>query len=126
MNLPKLAVTVATVLMTTLCSISTVDANSNTNLIVDNSFNLPFDVAYKKIDGGPRDVVQNMADVVVLQPEADVLHVTIVKEGGDVLYTTSSNDLETTISTENWESGEYTIETVDDSNNYQEFLVTID
>lgn len=63
--------------------------------------------------GGPRDVVQTAIDIRVHQPTASDLIITIIKSNGEVLMTVSTDNLETIISTQDWESGNYTVETVD-------------
>lgn len=74
--------------------------------------------------GGPRDVVQTAIDIRVHQPTATDLTITVIKSNGEVLTTVLTDDLETIISTQDWESGNYTIETVDLAGDYQVFTVS--
>lgn len=126
MNFSKLAATVFTVLMTTLCAISTVNATASNNIIDKNISDHVIESMSADTKGGPRDVVQTMTDVTVLQAETNHLHVTVVKTGGEVMYELTSENLETTICTNGWESGDYIVETVDDLDIYQEFSITVD
>ncbi|BDS09766.1 hypothetical protein [Aureispira anguillae] len=112
--------------MTTLCSISTVNATASNNIIDKNISDHVIESMSADAKGGPRDVVQTMTDVTVLQTETNHLHVTVIKTGGEVMYELTSENLETTISTNGWESGDYIVETVDDLDIYQEFSITVD
>lgn len=120
MNLSKLFATIFIILISILPSFSIVNASV-----------LPVETQEgqqqvdEKIEGGPRDVVQNMASVTILQPQTDMLYITVVKANGDFQCKATSDDLSIVISTEGWDAGDYVIETMDDSNVYQEFYITI-
>lgn len=90
--------------------------SKNENHSVDQIINLD-------TDGGPRDVVQTAIDITIHQPTASDLLITILDSNGEVLMVVITDDLQTVISTENWEAGSYTIETTDLEADYQSFSI---
>lgn len=74
-------------------------------------------------DGGPRDVVQTAIDITIHQPTASDLLITILDSNGEVFMVVLTDDLQTVISTENWETGNYTIETIDLGADSQSFSI---
>ena len=76
--------------------------------------------------GGPRNVIQERSVIEVVQPAAEHLSITVIDEDGVVVITTSTETTVATISTAGWESGEYTIQTIDENADYQESTVTVD
>lgn len=82
-------------------------------------------VVTPKVDGGPRTVIQAMTDITVTQPTSTNLYITIKNSSGDAVIEAETQSEQTVISIEELESGSYTVETVDDYNDYQEFSITI-
>jgi hypothetical protein len=79
----------------------------------------------EKVEGGPRTIIQNMTDVVVIQPTGTNLYITIVNSEGTSVIEVETHNENTVISTEELEGGVYTIGTIDDNGDYQEFFITI-
>ena len=82
--------------------------------------------AVKKVEGGPRTVIQAMTDVVVYQPTSTNLYTTIVNSEGNSVIETETREANTVISLEGLPSGNYTLETIDDNGDYQEFSITVE
>lgn len=76
--------------------------------------------------GGPRNIIQLNTAIEITQPTAKHLSITVVDEDGLVVKTSSTEDASTTIPTDGWESGEYTVQTIDDNADYQEDIITVD
>lgn len=76
--------------------------------------------------GGPRQIIQQHSAIEITQTTAKYLSITVVDEDGIVIETSTTEDATTTISTTNWESGEYTVQTIDDNADYQEDIITVD
>lgn len=125
MNLSKLVGTIAVTLVAILCSFSTVNANTSSDIVSNKvpTFSAQLNM---KVEGGPRDVVQLMTDVTIFQPETTNLQLNVVNSKGEVLLQMNSNKLKTVISTKGWDAGEYVIETIDDEDIYQEFVITVE
>ncbi|BDS09767.1 hypothetical protein [Aureispira anguillae] len=122
MNLSKFIVVINIIFMIVLFSASTISAtNSNNDPIAKETLS----VGEEKVTGGPRDVVQTMTDVTVSQQQTDNLYITIIKVGGGIQCKVTTDRLHTIISTEEWDAGDYRIETIDDFNVYQEFYITV-
>ncbi|WMX13467.1 T9SS type A sorting domain-containing protein [Aureispira sp. CCB-E] len=90
--------------------------------IIDNDIT----VEAKKVEGGPRTVIQAMTEVVVLQPTANNLYITILNSDGQLMAKATTSAQEVTFSTEEWNAGTYKIETTDDSQEYQEFYINVE
>jgi hypothetical protein len=83
--------------------------------------------AVEKVEGGPRTIIQNMTDVVVVrQPTATNLYTTIVNSEGNSVLEMETQDEDTVISVEGLEGGIYTVETIDDNGDYQEFNIIVE
>ncbi|MGH1335969.1 MAG: hypothetical protein ACRBFS_07555 [Aureispira sp.] len=76
--------------------------------------------------GGPRNVIQERSAIEVIQPTAEHLSITVVDEDGVVVARATTESAVATISTAGWESGEYTVQTIDDDADYQENTITVD
>lgn len=76
--------------------------------------------------GGPRNVIQERSAIEVIQPTAEHLSITVVDEDGVVVASSTTESAVSTISTIGWESGEYTVQTIDDNADYQESTITVD
>lgn len=77
------------------------------------------------IKGGPRDVVQTLVDITVLQPTMTPLTITLKKSNGEVVSVTSTTALSTVISLSGLDSGNYTVHTEDDFNDVQVFFISV-
>lgn len=121
MSLSKYAATAIAVLMTLLCSISTVNASvlSNDPLLGA----VATKIEYSK--GGPRDVVQTMTDVIVFQPTEDNLYINIINNEGEIVLQQETQGIKTVLSIMGLENGAYTVETIDDSEDIQEFTIEV-
>lgn len=76
------------------------------------------------LDGGPRAIIQGR-QLVIDQPVAEHLDITVLDEDGNVVATSSTNDVRTTISTSGWDEGDYTVQTINDDADYQEEVVVV-
>jgi hypothetical protein len=81
--------------------------------------------AIEKVEGGPRTIIQNMTDIIVEQPTATNLYITIVNSGGAPVIEAVTQDKKTLISIAGLAAGTYTVETVDDYNNLEVFVIVI-
>lgn len=77
-------------------------------------------------DGGPRTVIQAMTDIVVEQSTTGHLETTIVNSQGTVVIETETDSRSTVISLDGLQQGIYTVETVDDNGDYQEFSIIVE
>ena len=79
------------------------------------------------LDGGPRAVIIRAAtSLEVRQSVPEHLDITIEDEHGNIVAVSSTEDLQTTISTNGWADGEYTVKTIDDNADYQEITIVIE
>lgn len=122
MNLYKSIIIITIAFITIFCSIFEANANG---LIIKTELNSTVQSTIEKVDGGPRTVIQFMTSVTIIQPVGTDLYLTVVKPNGEILLEHTSKELQTEISTKGWAAGEYTIETTDDQNVYQEFVIQI-
>lgn len=122
MNLSKFIVVINIIFMIVLFSASTLSATNSNNDPITKETVL---IGEEKVTGGPRDVVQTMTDVTVSQQQIDNLYITVIKVGGGIQCKATTDSLHTIISTEEWDPGDYRIETIDDFNVYQEFYITV-
>lgn len=76
--------------------------------------------------GGPRNVIQENAVIEVIQPTAEHLSITVIDEDGIVVCRETTENATAIISTAGWESGDYTVQTIDDNADYQESTITVD
>jgi hypothetical protein len=76
--------------------------------------------------GGTRGLIQLRSDVEITQPTPEYLEITVVDEDGVVVTTITTYDAKTTFSTDGWDSGEYTVQTIDDDADYQEHMIYVD
>ena len=81
--------------------------------------------AVEKVQGGPRTVIQAMTDVVVGQQTATYLQITIVDSEDNSVIERETEAVSTVISVKGLGQGTYTVETVDESGDYQEFSIVI-
>jgi hypothetical protein len=79
----------------------------------------------KQVLGGPRTVIQAMADVIVGQPAATLLQITIVDSEDNSVIEMETEAVSTVISVKELGQGTYTVETIDESGDYQEFSIVI-
>mgnify|MGYP000090938074 CR=1 FL=1 len=121
MNFSKNAATAIAVLIAILCSISNVNA---THLLSSN-IPTPIITELEAEKGGPRDVVQTMIDVIVLQPETNYLKINIVNSEGEVVIEQETEDVRTILSTTGLEAGTYRVETEDEGADFQEFVIEV-
>lgn len=77
-------------------------------------------------DGGPRNIIQGLTEIVVDQPVAEHLDITILDEDGRVVVASSTRNVRTTISIVGWGKGDYTVQTINDDADYQEQVIVID
>jgi hypothetical protein len=82
--------------------------------------------AVEKVEGGPRTIIQNMTDVTVFQPTDTNLYIRVVNSEGTSVIEVETHNENTVISTEELEGGAYTIETIDDNGDYQEFNIIVE
>ena len=82
--------------------------------------------AVKKVEGGPRTVIQAMTDVTVYQPTSGNLYIKIVNSEGSPVIETETGEVSIVISLEGLDSGVYTLETIDDNEDYQEFTIIVE
>lgn len=75
--------------------------------------------------GGPRTVIQAMTEVLVNQPTTTNLYITIIDSEGTVVIDEATQSLETSISIVGLKKGVYTVKTVDDYEDVQEFTISI-
>lgn len=121
MNFSKNAATAIAVLITLLCSISNVNATNLLNRNIPNSVILELEIE----KGGPRDVVQTMVDVVVIQSTNNYLKISIVNSEGQVLIEQETEETKTVLSIGGLKAGTYRVETVDREEDYQEFVIEV-
>lgn len=115
MNMPKFFITILIFITFTLGVVAEASKTTTTFL-----------VEMAKVEGGPRTVIQAMTDIVVHQPTATNLYITIVDSNGNVVIKTATQEKKTVISAAGLSKGTYIVETVDDHGDYQEFPITID
>ena len=77
-------------------------------------------------DGGPRTVIQAMTTVIVEQSTPTNLQTTIINDEGNAVIEVETEATSTLISVEDLPRGNYTVETVDDNGDYQDFSITIE
>lgn len=118
MNLSNIIITAVITVLFTLNN----KEITNLSLLDYNTSSL---VAKGNIQGGPRTVIQAMTEVVVYQPTATNLYITIVDSEGTVVIDQTTQSLETRISTVGLKKDTYTIKTVDDYGNVQIFTISI-
>jgi len=80
----------------------------------------------KRVDGGPRTVIQAMTDVTILQTTMTNLHITIEDSEGELVVDETTCTQDAVFCTENWAEGTYKIVTIDDNEEYQEFFITVE
>jgi hypothetical protein len=80
----------------------------------------------KKVEGGPRTIIQNMTEVIIFQPTVTTLYITIISAKGELVSKMVASAQEIAFSTEEWDAGTYKIETTDDQQEYQEFYITVE
>lgn len=78
------------------------------------------------LDGGPRDIIHARTDVTVVQATQDDLLIIIRDDNNQIVYETTSDALQTVISTETLQSGDYTVETVDDAGVTENFPLIVE
>lgn len=122
MNLSRFIVAPIIISITIFCTTLGASANDSTLRIEPQSTETAIALG---VDGGPRTVIQFMTSVTVFQPEAVNLNVTVIDSNGAVRCNLTTDEVQTVISTEGWAAGDYTVQTVDDENVYQEFDITI-
>lgn len=83
-------------------------------------------ITIPSLDGGPRNIIQGVAEIVVDQPVAEHLDITILDTDGNVILTSSTRDVRTSISTRGWKEGDYIVQTINDDADYQEKIIVID
>jgi hypothetical protein len=76
--------------------------------------------------GGTRGLIQLRTSITVTQPENDYLEITAVDQAGIEVHHSTTTALKTQISTESWDSGSYTIITVDAYGDYQNFYIIVE
>jgi hypothetical protein len=79
----------------------------------------------EKTHGGPRTVIQAMTEVVVNQPTATNLYITIVDAEGTIVIDEVSQSVETRISIVGLKKGTYIVKTIDDYEDVQVFTIFI-
>jgi hypothetical protein len=115
MNALKIFITLLTILTFSL------NATAITVIVTNDA-----SVEVKEVLGGPRTVIQAMADVIIEQPTATYLETTIVDSQGNSVLETETETVSTVISLEGLVQGTYTVETVDDNGDYQEFNIIVE
>ena len=78
------------------------------------------------VEGGPRTVIQAMTEVIIEQPTSTNLHTKIVNASGNAVIELDTDEASTVISVANLTEGTYTVETIDDNGDYQEFNITVE
>lgn len=73
-------------------------------------FSVSTNAATLSLEGGPRHIIHAYSGVKVVQPSHDALTVTVTNENGEIVAEATTTDLQTSISTEGWEEGHYTVE----------------
>ena len=96
------------------------------NATATTSINLVTTEAVKKVEGGPRVVIQAMTTIMVEQPTATHLETTIVDSDGNSVIELDTEEISTVISLEGLNKGTYTVETIDDNGDYQEFSIVVE
>ncbi|CAA6804938.1 MAG: Unknown protein [uncultured Aureispira sp.] len=78
------------------------------------------------VEGGPRTVIQAMTTVIIEQPTSTNLHTKIVNASGNAVIELETEEASTVISVAGLAEGTYTVETIDDNGDYQEFNITVE
>lgn len=104
-----------------LCSFSTATTPTSPKLFVHPTVAS----STSTIEGGPRDIIQFMTSVTIVQPQSETLDI-VIKLNGAVVHATTTTQLQTNISTSGWSPGDYIVETVSLDNDYQELYFTIE
>lgn len=76
-------------------------------------------------NGGPRAIIQGVADVEVIQPTSDYLSIVIYDEQGEVVSQIATYEEKTVISTSRWNAGHYLVSTEDAGGDVQDFCIYI-
>ena len=77
-------------------------------------------------DGGPRTVIQAMTTVIVEQSTPTNLQTRIINDEGTAVLEVETEETSTLISVEDLPKGAYTVETVDENGDYQNFSITVE
>lgn len=80
----------------------------------------------EELDGGPRTVIQGMADIQVSQATADYLLIVIYNQDGHAVHQCVTYSHKTVISTLGWASGNYQVYTEDAAGDVQTFRIYIE
>jgi len=116
MNFSKIFIATITIFF---ASLSLTTANTSTTGLTE------LKIGEEVTEGGPRDVVQTMIDVIVLQPETNYLKINIVNSEGEVVIEQETEEIRTTLSTTGLEAGTYRVETEDEGADFQEFVIEV-
>ena len=76
--------------------------------------------------GGTRGLIQLRTSITVTQETDEFLEITAVDDTGVEVHQSTTTALKTVISTEDWDSGNYTIITVDAYGDRQDFFITVE
>jgi len=128
MNFIKINGIATAMLIGLLCSFFSVNAASNIS-VLDNTVELirPIKVALlSQVDGGPRDIITYRTSVVIIQEEPETMYIKIRDNNSNVVYQNTVTASETEVSTSGWATGNYTVETTCDDNDYQVFYFSIE
>ena len=90
------------------------------------TFSLTANAGTASVEGGPRTVIQAMTEVIIEQPTATNLHTKIVNASGNAVIELDTEEASTVISVAGLAEGTYTVETIDDNGDYQEFNITVE
>ncbi|MGH1335968.1 MAG: hypothetical protein ACRBFS_07550 [Aureispira sp.] len=77
-------------------------------------------------EGGPRNVIQERTSITVIQLTNDYLEIVVVNKNGEEVHESNITAYKTTISTESWNVGNYTVITTDAYGDRQDFYINIE
>jgi hypothetical protein len=116
-------------LISLLCSFFSVNAISNITTIDNSEALTPPIITAKfslKVDGGPRNIIRLKTSIIIIQGDPETMYIKIRDNNSNVVYQNTVTALEAEVSTSGWDTGNYTVETTCDDNDYQVFYFLVE